>query len=148
VARRHGMRSGALFAFASPPTSAALDGESGSVSVVVPLLQNPTQLTRRLQRPSVLVIHTLYARNLEDLSVQLGTAAWDRVTRNHVVVDPRIHQDATARTALVEAVDSEILHVYTADLNVEIGGQNGELDAAAPAVFPLDPAAVVIGFPF
>jgi len=145
--RRHSMRRRTFLAFTRPTTNPTLDHEPRRVREIVPLLQHTTELARALQHAPVLVVHALDARHLEHLPVHVRTAAaaGHGVAGDDVVVDARVDEDAAARAALVEAVDAQVLHVDAADFDVEVGGKDRELDAAAPAVFALDPVAVGVG---
>lgn len=57
-------------------------------------------------------------------------------------MDARVDEDAAGGPPLVEAIDTQRLHVDAADLDVEVLAQDVELDEAAPGVGVLDPAAV------
>ena len=59
-------------------------------------------------------------------------------------MNPAIHQYTPLGASFVEAINPQRLHVDGADLDVEVGAEDGELDGAAPGIGRLDPAAVVI----
>lgn len=127
------------------PTDIAQDAERGRIGKVMLRVQHPAQLHRLGQ--------DLLVRGVEDLGVELGRGVGAVVGRiagaegDGVVVDAAVDEDAAAGPALVEAVDAQRLHVDGADLDLEVAGEDVELDGAAPGVGRADPAAVVVGRP-
>lgn len=140
----HRMFRSGLFARPRPPTRVTLDREPLRVGIVMSLLQHPAQLPSTLEGPAVLILHALDPRHLKDLAVELRGPGGSRVAGDDVVVDARVDEDAARGAALVEAVDAQVLHVDAADFDIKVRAQDCELDATAPAVLTLDPAAVVV----
>ena len=121
--------------------------ESKNIRVIMPPTQNLAQLLRRRERPAVHLL-PLDPNYVEHLPIRRRVCARVRCHGAHVVVDPRVDEDAARRAPFVEGVDAGVLHVDAADFDVEVGAQDAEFDAAAPGVFALDPLAVGGGFFF
>jgi hypothetical protein len=116
-----------------------------SVGKIVPLLQNLAELSGSLQSSTIFALHTLDLSNLEDLPIKIGTRALARRYGNDIVMDTGINQDAASCFAFVEAINSQVLDVDAADLDVELLGEDGEFDTTTPRVVALNPTTVVVG---
>jgi hypothetical protein len=134
-----------LFSLSSPATDITFDSESMCISKVVSLLQNLAEISGSLQSSTIFTLHTFNLSDLEHFPIKLGTRALARRDGNDIVMDTGIYQDASSRFAFVEAINPQILDIDAADLDVELLGEDGELDTATPRVLALDPTAVVVG---
>ena len=121
----------------------ALDSHAPSVCIVVLPLQHTAELEGFLEDITI--------AGGPETAVKVGWVGGAGMWRlggglgYGVIVYTGIHQNDAVLRVLVETVDSEGLHIYTADFDTEGFREDPELDGTTPGIGSLDPPAVVVG---